>query len=345
VDRYLAMADKPYVFVSYARTDREPVRQVVDELHKIGIDTWTDLENLSPGEDWEKSIYDAIRKTLAMVVFISPQLGKREWILHEVELALRQKVKILPVLLRDTPIHELPPFLARIQWLDMGRFNPASAPKETAAEIARFLNRMDRGSTEAEVPIKHDQLARALAAEARGQTDQKDPPSTPPNSIFVVHGHDEGFLQDVVNFLQRLGIVPLVMKDIGEAATSLIDKFFEAGTTVRFAIVLLSGDDLGASRIQYEEPDVGSHSLQFRSRQNVILELGYFYGKLGWENVFVLEKAPPRIYPNYERPSDLSGVVWDHYDNSVRWQGKLHKRLSDHGFSVLAAAELPNPVI
>jgi hypothetical protein len=33
------MASKQFVFVSYARTDREPVRNIVDELRKMGIET------------------------------------------------------------------------------------------------------------------------------------------------------------------------------------------------------------------------------------------------------------------------------------------------------------------
>lgn len=45
---------------------------------------------------------------------------------------------------------------------------------------------------------------------------------------------------------------------------------------------LLCADDYGASRKQYEAPKVGDRALQFRTRQNVILELGFFYGKLGW---------------------------------------------------------------
>ena len=78
-------------------------------------------------------------------------------------------------------------------------------------------------------------------------------------------------------------------------------------------------------------------ALQFRGRQNVILELGFFYGFLGWENVFVLLKKPDKVWPNFERPSDLEGVVFDEVDSSHRWKGYLTDRLAQAGF------DLPDP--
>ena len=99
----------------------------------------------------------------------------------------------------------------------------------------------------------------------------------------------------------------------------------------RFAIVLLSADDYGASRRQYDQPGVGDRSLQFRARQNVILELGFFYGKLGMEQVFVVAKGPDFVFPNFERPSDLDGVVFDSLEDDA-WQTTLKGRLRDAGF-------------
>ena len=98
-------------------------------------------------------------------------------------------------------------------------------------------------------------------------------------------------------------------------------------SAARFAVVLLGADDYGASRRQYDLEGVGERALQFRARQNVILELGFFYGKLGWENVFVVYRAPDRDFPNFERPSDLDGVVFDATSDKA-WREKLAARLT-----------------
>lgn len=321
------MADMPFVFVSYARADRERVSQVVDELKKLGIETWIDSQQLVAGESWQRSISDALRRATALLVFISPESMSSSWINMELEQALASGVRVLPVLLRETPTNAMPLRLQALHWFDALH----APPIEIAQEIAQSLfGTLSQNTTDVLQEEQREDLAKALAAQSKG-TDTTQQQGAP-KSAFVVHGHDDELLREVVGFIEGLKIKAIVMKDVGGAAKSLIDKFFEIGGAARFAIVLLSADDKGASRIQYEEPDVGERALKYRSRQNVILELGYFYGLLGWENVFVLEKAPPRKYPDFERPSDLNGVVFDRFDVAGKWKTTIAQRLTDHGF-------------
>jgi predicted nucleotide-binding protein len=114
-----------------------------------------------------------------------------------------------------------------------------------------------------------------------------------------------------VHLLDELEIKPVILSQTLGPAQSLLQKFFQSSRESPFAIVILTADDLGASRVQYEADGVADKALQFRARQNVILELGFFYGYLGWENVFVVYRKPPRVFPNFERPSDLDGAVFD----------------------------------
>jgi predicted nucleotide-binding protein len=67
----------------------------------------------------------------------------------------------------------------------------------------------------------------------------------------------------------------------------------------------------------------------------VILELGFFYGRLGWENVFVLHQEPDRVFPNFERPSNLDGVVFDSISDPA-WQRSLGTKLAAAGFQLTA---------
>jgi predicted nucleotide-binding protein len=62
------------------------------------------------------------------------------------------------------------------------------------------------------------------------------------------------------------------------------------------------------------------------------LELGFFYGYLGWEKVFVLIKKPGKVFPNFERPSDLAGAVFDPIDEGGGWKTVLAAKLREAGF-------------
>ena len=99
------------------------------------------------------------------------------------------------------------------------------------------------------------------------------------NSVFVVHGHDETVLQQVPRFLEKLEIHPIILFEKPSKGRTIIEKL-ESHSNVPFAIVLLTPDDLGKASKEKE--------LKPRARQNVILELGFFLGKLTRYNVAVL---------------------------------------------------------
>ena len=94
--------------------------------------------------------------------------------------------------------------------------------------------------------------------------------------------------------------------------------------TYLLLVVLLSPDDKGYKKDQ--EPE----SASYRARQNVILELGYFLGKLGRENVCALLKTGE----NFEFPSDIFGSLYTPYDSNSGWKLALAKELKATGYDI-----------
>jgi predicted nucleotide-binding protein len=97
-------------------------------------------------------------------------------------------------------------------------------------------------------------------------------PST--NSVFVVHGHDEGAKHSVARFLEQLGINPVILQEQINRGMTVIEKFEDFANRAGFAVVLMTPDDYGHSIASERER-------KLRPRQNVVLELGYFAAKLG----------------------------------------------------------------
>lgn len=91
--------------------------------------------------------------------------------------------------------------------------------------------------------------------------------------------------------------------------------------TLTFAVVLLTPDDIGAAGA---DPD----KLQRRARQNVLLELGYFIGKLNRKHVCALYVGP------LELPSDYLGVGYVALDPGGGWRLQLARELRTAGFAV-----------
>lgn len=142
-------------------------------------------------------------------------------------------------------------------------------------------------------------------------------PSTFSDKIFIVHGHDELLQLKVARAVQKLGLQPIILHEQSNSGKTIIEKF-EAHSDVGFAIILLTADDLGCSKKASENSP--------RARQNVILEMGYFIGKLGRDRVF------PLYEDRVELPNDLSGVVYTPIDGP--WELKLIKELQVAGYQV-----------
>ena len=65
-----------------------------------------------------------------------------------------------------------------------------------------------------------------------------------------------------------------------------------------------------------------------RARQNVVLELGYFIGRLGRDRVCALKRD------DIEMPSDFGGVVYETFDSGGGWKQALGRELQAAGFDI-----------
>lgn len=133
------------------------------------------------------------------------------------------------------------------------------------------------------------------------------------SKVFIVHGHDIESKETVARFVQKIGLNPIILHEQASSGRTIIEKF-EVYSDVGFAIVLLTPDDIGAAISD-------AANLKSRARQNVILELGYFMGKLSRNRVCALFKAGVEI------PSDYQGVLYIELDEKGAWRTKLAQEL------------------
>jgi predicted nucleotide-binding protein len=144
-------------------------------------------------------------------------------------------------------------------------------------------------------------------------------PAQAGRSVFIVHGWDEGKKEAVARFLSKLDLEPIILHEQANQGRTLIEKF-EAHADVSFAIVILTGDDKGGP--------IDSDSLHPRGRQNVVFELGYFFGRLGRKGVCTLYEEGVEI------PSDFSGIVYIPLDAAGAWRTLLARELKAAGLEI-----------
>lgn len=151
------------------------------------------------------------------------------------------------------------------------------------------------------------------------------------NKIFIVHGRDEEMKQALARTVEKIDLKPIILHEQPNKGRTIIEKF-EDYSDVNFAIVLLSPDDIAYPK------DKPPEDKEFRARQNVIFELGFFVGKLGREHVFILYREEH----NFKFPSDYLGICYTPYDNRGQWRFDLIGELKSCKYNIDANKLIEN---
>ena len=107
------------VFIIYSHKDKEAARKLTVELRNMGYNPWLDEEEIIPGQNWEKAIYQAIESSSAALFLASKNtLGESGSILSKIKAAMEvlrvernAHSPVIPVMLEES---ELPKELANI---------------------------------------------------------------------------------------------------------------------------------------------------------------------------------------------------------------------------------------
>lgn len=122
-----------YIFLSYRKKDRREARELMELIHKQDfcrdVAIWYD-EFLTPGEDFNREIAEALEKSSLFVMAVTPNLLERGNYVQRVEypMARKQNKRILPVVMDE--IYE---------WMLKWRYRriPASVEQEGLASALR----------------------------------------------------------------------------------------------------------------------------------------------------------------------------------------------------------------
>jgi len=172
-----------------------------------------------------------------------------------------------------------------------------SAPQSPATELAnQAINTPTRGYLYATFQRLKEKMLKALKLTMESlkedsfgelkKPSSKKSTSIFSNKIFVVHGHDTTLKTEVENFLNDIGLDPIILHKKPDEGQTIIEKFLKHSET-GYAIILATPDDVvigsgpSVNKIKKEEG---------RARQNVILEWGFFIGKLGRNRVCCIYK-------------------------------------------------------
>jgi sugar/nucleoside kinase (ribokinase family)/predicted nucleotide-binding protein len=139
--------------------------------------------------------------------------------------------------------------------------------------------------------------------------------------IFIIHGHDKRSLICLKDILNRIGACPITFEDIPKKGSLSVIEILE-GDFPKFSafIALLTPDDEGRKR--------GNATLEYRARQNVLIEAGYCMISRRVQSLLI-------NLGDVSIPSDFEGI---HTVLAAEWSSEVGlqvaKRLAEMGLDV-----------
>lgn len=172
--------------------------------------------------------------------------------------------------------------------------------QELAMRLGHLQGLMAKG--EAENSVRASSVDQSELDPSKASLDSK--------KVFIVHGRNTEAMQSSARLIERLGLQAIILHEQPNQGRTIIEKFETYSDEVAFAIVLLTADDIGSLEGEQD-------NLKPRARQNVILELGYFMGRLGRTRVCALYQS------GVDLPSDIQGVAYVPMDDAGHGRQRL----------------------
>ncbi|MFT3911466.1 MAG: toll/interleukin-1 receptor domain-containing protein [Ferruginibacter sp.] len=115
IDKNTLETSENIIFISHDHEDADFAELLKLQLEKHNLYCWIDSERLKIGQDWRVEIDEGIINSIAVIVIMSPEAKKSEYVTYEWAFAWGKEKRIFPLMLKQTALH---PRLESLQYLD-----------------------------------------------------------------------------------------------------------------------------------------------------------------------------------------------------------------------------------
>jgi hypothetical protein len=108
------------VFISYSRKDKEFVRKLGDALAAQKREAWVDWKDIPLTAEWQQEIFTNIEVAENFIFVISPESAASANCKREIDHALANNKRMVPIFYRPVPDEAIPEALGKFQRIDFG---------------------------------------------------------------------------------------------------------------------------------------------------------------------------------------------------------------------------------
>jgi hypothetical protein len=206
------------VFISYSRQNLFEATTLAQELSRIGCRCWIDFDGIAGGDVWRKSIQQALQRTILMVVILTPESVQSQWVMFEVENAIKCGHTVIPVMFRKCAVPEqLEPY----QYVDFTRGpDYETLFRSILIAVARRAHQQPGSPLPIEKPT---QMPRSTGAAGLGPPTENIALERPdgtmhPESLFYIERHGDHILKRELSSEYGATVVIKAPRQVGKSS-------------------------------------------------------------------------------------------------------------------------------
>lgn len=127
------------VFLSYSEKERAFMEKLAKTLRRESFTVWTNKTDIHSGEDFVEAIYRGIEEADNVVYLMSEASLQSPYCQQELTHALSQEKRIIPLLIQDVDIEQIPPELRFLQFINFTDHEEEDKYRAAAAKLIKVL--------------------------------------------------------------------------------------------------------------------------------------------------------------------------------------------------------------
>ncbi len=129
------------VFISHSHKDKKIADAICHHYEQEKIKCWIAPRDITPGVNWAEAISDAIPQCKIMLLIFSSHANMSHQVLREVELAVKNRLIIVPVKIEDiNPTKGMEYYLSTVHWIDVVNKKTEKYIESLTQTVKGYLN-------------------------------------------------------------------------------------------------------------------------------------------------------------------------------------------------------------
>ena len=113
------MKNKVFITYNHSGEVKNAIHDISDQLENMGLSVWLDEQEIKAGDSISEAIKKALDESSYVIAVVGPNDKNSKWVSKELEFAISEGKRIIPVIASDATVNDLPEIISDYMAVDI----------------------------------------------------------------------------------------------------------------------------------------------------------------------------------------------------------------------------------